>query len=325
MTISVALCTFNGSKYLAKQIDSILSQQNYNVDEIIVCDDGSSDGTLEILSKYQNLNPNIFKVYKNEITLGSTKNFEKSISLCIGDYIFLSDQDDIWKKDKIYKTIHHFKNNPDHEAVFTNADLIDENDTITTSNTLWDYIYFYEKELKKPINLFNVITLNGNIATGATMCITKNTKKKIIPFLNNPKILHDEMISKKMSLQNKLGYISENLISYRLHKSQQVGIKNKKLNNKKTRLKRIMLGLEYPKNVFERRYIFVKSFSKYKTIRNLANEFRLSIEEKEEQLKLIKKSKTECMDTLLKIKKSNIILYWYYLTIDKISKKRQLN
>ena len=323
MKISVALCTYNGSQYLTRQLDSILTQLNYIPDEIIICDDKSSDTTLAILNDYTILYPGIFKVYVNEINLGSTKNFEKAISLCSGDYIFLSDQDDIWKSDKVTKTIHHFENNPNLEGVFSNADLIDENDVIINNKTLWDCVSFFENELEKPIDILSLIATNGNIATGATMCITKFAIDGIIPFLKNSGNLHDEIIAKKIAFSNKLGYISENLISYRIHKSQQIGIKKTNQKKKKIRLKRILLGLKTPKSIFDYRYLFIKYYSRYKTYLNLHENIRLTPEEKKNQFLLIEKSKIDCFTIMLDIKKLNIILYYYYLTIDKLSKKRQ--
>jgi Glycosyltransferases involved in cell wall biogenesis len=95
MTTSVALCTFNGEKFLRQQIDSILNQ-SMKVDEIVVCDDRSKDATIDILNGYQKKYPSVFKIYQNESNLGSVKNFERAVSLCSNEIIFLSDQDDFW-------------------------------------------------------------------------------------------------------------------------------------------------------------------------------------------------------------------------------------
>ena len=87
MKTSVALCTFNGEKYLRKQLDSIL-EQTVAVDEIVVCDDLSTDATLSILNQYKETFPNIFKIHANEKNLRSVKNFEKAISLCENEIVF---------------------------------------------------------------------------------------------------------------------------------------------------------------------------------------------------------------------------------------------
>ena len=147
MNISVALCTFNGEKYIEKQLDSILNQ-SIKVNEIIVCDDHSVDTTISILDKYSLNYPELFKLHKNENNLRSNKNFEKAISLCTGDYIFLSDQDDLWREDKVEKTLNVFSKNPTAEGVFSNATLINDIDQLLFKDiSLWDSVYFFENQI----------------------------------------------------------------------------------------------------------------------------------------------------------------------------------
>ena len=92
--ISIAMATYNGDKYIKEQIDSILNQTIQDF-EIVICDDCSTDGTVRILHEYAK-NDKRFHIYQNEDNLGFKKNFEKAITLCQGEYIALSDQDDIW-------------------------------------------------------------------------------------------------------------------------------------------------------------------------------------------------------------------------------------
>lgn len=265
MKLSVALCTFNGEKFIEQQINSILNQ-SIKVDEIVVCDDQSTDKTVEILKKLQSENSAIV-IVENEINLRSTKNFEKAISLCTGDFIFLSDQDDVWYVQKVEKTLAVFKENPLAEGVFSNANLIDENNAVFTNKTIWDSVFFLEKELKKPLNFFDIIAKNGNVVTGATLCIKKEVKSFIVPF--SEENLHDEWIATLLALRETLFYSKENLISYRIHNSQQVGMKNLDKIEKKTHKKRIILGLEQPKKFSDYRYLLKKMFLKEKGLINL--------------------------------------------------------
>ena len=76
--ISVALCTYNGEKYLPEQLESIL-QQSMPVNELVVCDDRSSDSTLKILQEFAEKAPFPLRIFQNETNLGSTKNFEKCL------------------------------------------------------------------------------------------------------------------------------------------------------------------------------------------------------------------------------------------------------
>ncbi|WP_199233914.1 glycosyltransferase, partial [Pedobacter sp. HMWF019] len=99
--ISIALCTYNGEKFLKEQMDSLVHQDYPNL-EIIVVDDCSSDRTIEILQSYSQ-RFSFIKIYQNTQNLGYIKNFEKAIHLCTGELIALSDQDDIWMLNKISK------------------------------------------------------------------------------------------------------------------------------------------------------------------------------------------------------------------------------
>ena len=100
MILSVALCTYNGGKFLDEQLESII-MQSLSVDEIIICDDCSNDNTIELIHFYQNKYPGLIHLYQNKQSLGTIKNFENAISLTTGDLIFLADQDDIWHSDKV--------------------------------------------------------------------------------------------------------------------------------------------------------------------------------------------------------------------------------
>src|SRR6476469_1300094 len=117
--ISIALCTYNGSKYLEKQILSIINQTYKNI-EIIVVDDCSSDNTFEITqilaSKYEQI-----KSYRNTENIGFNKNFEKAIKLTTGYFIAISDQDDIWLENKLQRL---YDNLQDKWLIFSNSEWV---------------------------------------------------------------------------------------------------------------------------------------------------------------------------------------------------------
>ena len=93
--ISVVMCTYNGAKFIKEQVDSILQQTEADF-ELVVCDDCSNDGTWEILQEYASGHDDI-RIFRNEQNLGFLKNYEKALGLASGEYIALSDKDDIWK------------------------------------------------------------------------------------------------------------------------------------------------------------------------------------------------------------------------------------
>src|SRR5215208_90703 len=96
----VAMCTYNGAQFVAEQLDSIAAQTR-RPDELVVCDDGSDDATPEIIREFAHRASFPLRFYVNETNLGSTRNFERAISLCEGDFIALADQDDVWLPEKL--------------------------------------------------------------------------------------------------------------------------------------------------------------------------------------------------------------------------------
>jgi glycosyltransferase involved in cell wall biosynthesis len=116
-TISIALCTYNGERFLPRQLASILEQTRLP-DEMVVCDDGSTDGTLEILHDFADQATFPVEVIRNGHTLGSSENFVQAIGLCEGTFIALSDQDDIWYPSRLERSEQELNNHPEAALLF---------------------------------------------------------------------------------------------------------------------------------------------------------------------------------------------------------------
>src|SRR5437868_14993155 len=95
--VSIALCTYNGQDFLRKQLNSLLDQSYKNL-QIVVCDDASTDATIDLINTYKD---DRLVRHFNRTNIGYVKNFEQAISLCTGEFIALCDQDDMWRPDKI--------------------------------------------------------------------------------------------------------------------------------------------------------------------------------------------------------------------------------
>jgi glycosyltransferase involved in cell wall biosynthesis len=324
MKISVAMCTYNGEKYIKEQLESILNQSR-SIDEIIICDDGSNDKTIAIIEKIQLEYPYKISLYKNDFTLRSTKNFEKSVSLCSGDFIFLSDQDDVWKENKVEKIIQYFLKNPLTEAVFSNGDLIDDKNEKIKNNTLWDSVFFMENQLEKPINLFKLISSKRNMVTGATLCIKKEIKNLILPFPDVKKYYHDEWIAIIIASRKKLDYISDELISYRIHTGQQIGGKSnikKGITQKHIKLSNYVLGKTNPKSYQDFNLLSKNYFRNYLKFKNVSENTK---DETPISFKDIANSNLELFKNYNNLqKKANPFLYFFRNLVDKIRGKRQL-
>jgi len=227
--ISVALCTYNGELYLREQLESIL-KQTHLPDEIIVCDDCSTDSTLEILDEFRKIFPIPFEIYLNKKNLGVSKNFERAISLCTGDIIVLSDQDDVWMLERIKKVIEVFDNKKDCSYVFSNAYVVNEN-LYQSGYTMWESISFNKRQRENFKKGFQLdILLKHYVVTGATMAFRSELKKNILPI---PNIwFHDAWIALMGSIFGKGCFIDEPLIYYRQHNSQLIGGKKSSIVEK---------------------------------------------------------------------------------------------
>ena len=231
MMLSVALCTYNGAQFIRAQIESIL-RQTLPVDEIVVCDDGSTDNTLQIIESFCQETPTKIRIYRNETNLGVCANFQKAVNLCNGDIIFLSDQDDVWYPNKVEVIFRWFEENPDKCVVFSNADLIDMNGEPIAGKTCFDSVGFTETTQKHFAEGFQLeIFSKINRATGATMAI-KSDHHRYNTLLNiynnsdiqNSRLLHDSFYANLAASEGKLGFIPSSLMQYRIHNSQSMGL-----------------------------------------------------------------------------------------------------
>jgi glycosyltransferase involved in cell wall biosynthesis len=199
---SVALCTYNGAAFLREQLRSIV-EQSVPPDQIVLCDDGSTDETLTIAHEFP------CEIHTTDFRLGTAANFDRAVSLCRGDVIFLADQDDVWHRDKIAKVLQR-----DALCVFTDARLIDDTGA-PLGRTLWQHFAFDGSR-----RLLDTLA-NTNVVTGATMAFRLSLRKVIQPI--PPDQPHDWWIALIAAAMNSLVAIAEPLIDYRLHEHQQTG------------------------------------------------------------------------------------------------------
>lgn len=130
MEVSIALATMNGAGFLRTQLESFCSQTRLP-DQLVVTDDGSTDGTVEIVEQIAATAPFEVVLHRNGTNLGVTKNFENAISRCSGEIVFLSDQDDIWFPDKIERVLATFEAHPTTQLVINDARIVDASATPT--------------------------------------------------------------------------------------------------------------------------------------------------------------------------------------------------
>ncbi|HLM61925.1 MAG TPA: glycosyltransferase family 2 protein [Pyrinomonadaceae bacterium] len=221
--ISIALCTYNGEKFLPAQLESYLAQTRVP-DELVVSDDCSTDKTARIIEEFSRRVAFPVRFHRNEKNLRSTKNFERAISLCTGDLIFLSDQDDVWMPHKLARIEEEFSEHQKVGMVFSDAEIVDEN-LQPLGRNLWSFTFSDEnRKDTSDGNFFNVL-LSQNVVTGATMAFRAEYREIFMPIPEGiPNLIHDGWISLLIANETDVAFIDEPLIKYRQHAGQQLGI-----------------------------------------------------------------------------------------------------
>ncbi|MEA5139322.1 glycosyltransferase family 2 protein [Arcicella rigui] len=224
-TLSIALCTYNGGKFLREQLQS-LANQTLLPFEIVITDDCSTDNTEQIVEEFKDVLR--IRFYKNPSPLRVNKNFEKAISLCKGDIIVPCDQDDIWHPEKLSTICRYFKNNPTQLTVFSDAILIDESGN-SLGKTFWSVVRFHALQIQQWKNGYAFdLLLHGNRTAGCMMAFRKELLEYTLPFPTHiPEMIHDGWLTIMSAMFNRLGMIEETLISYRQHQFQQIGTRPK--------------------------------------------------------------------------------------------------
>jgi glycosyltransferase involved in cell wall biosynthesis len=200
-SISVAMTTFNGSKYLGEQLKS-LSSQTVKPLELVVCDDGSTDETMTILDSFAALAPFAVRISQNAEHLGYQRNFIKSASLCKGSLIAFCDQDDIWNDDKLEVVNQHF---------MASDDLLVGH----------DYSVFFENGRQLIPSYFHNLALSGLLPVVSISGCSLALRRELIEMVAWPppesNWSHDMWVSFVALLLGKRGYIRQPLIQYRMH------------------------------------------------------------------------------------------------------------
>ncbi len=201
MKVSVCIATYNGSNYIKDQINSILCQLS-DYDEIIISDDNSSDNTIDIIKEF---NDDRIILIRNQYKHGATYNFENALKNVKGDYIFLSDQDDIWMPEKLATMIHYLKY---FDLVISDCIVVDSDNKVINDS------YFALVNSRK--GFFKNIVKNSYL--GCCMAFNRYVLQKSLPFPRNL-VAHDIWIGLISEIYGNVAFIDTKLIFYRRHGS----------------------------------------------------------------------------------------------------------
>ena len=218
--ISVAMCTYNGARFLKEQLASIGSQSMLPA-ELVICDDGSTDETLAVLEDFAGRAPFRVRLIRNPQNLGYAKNFEQAIRLCEYEFIALCDQDDIWYANKLAVLSSLLANDHALGGVFSDGDLIGP-DGAPRARSLWQTFHFKYRERRRfASGRATELLLRENKVTGMTMMFRASLREVLLPIPAT--WIHDGWLAWMLCLHSTLAACPERLVAYRLHGSQQVG------------------------------------------------------------------------------------------------------
>jgi glycosyltransferase involved in cell wall biosynthesis len=220
MGVSIALCTYNGERFLGQQLDSIAAQER-PPDELVVSDDCSTDRTAEMVRRFAETAPFPVRLSVNRDNVGSTRNFSAAIQRCRHEFILLADQDDVWLPRKVAALESALS---ESDAVgFACSDAVRINDcSQPIPGSLWDAIRFSRRErrLMREGRSFKVLS-RRNTVTGATMAFRAKFKDWLLPV--PAEWVHDGWIALLIAAVAECRLVEEPLLFYRQHAGQQLG------------------------------------------------------------------------------------------------------
>ncbi len=226
--VSLILATYNGEKYLLPLLDS-LKEQSYKDFEVIITDDCSKDKTPLLIKEYIEKNhlSNWF-FYENEKNLGYVLNFKKGISLAKGDIIFLCDEDDIWNKEKLEVMVPLFQGKElligsSFKKIDGNGNSIEDSNFLSCFSSNHGLIKKKIFSRKKKLSFRDLFVYS--FTPGCCMAFSSKIKNDVLASLESAP--HDYLISCLASARKEAYYLKDELISYRLHSSNTIGISNK--------------------------------------------------------------------------------------------------
>ena len=214
--ISVVLALYNGQKYILQQLESLLNQ-TVKPDEVIICDDCSTDNSVELCRKFiEDNHLDGWRVFENSENVGYCRNFYRALELSHGDYIFFCDQDDVWDSEKIEVLVRFLEKNKRFSAIACNYRLIDSNGEESPNLT----VPHYNPRFDGTLDEIKVESLIGHsYIRGCALCIRKEIKEKVCPIELKDLLGHDWQIVMLCALEGKAALLNTALMGYRCHEN----------------------------------------------------------------------------------------------------------
>ena len=224
LSVSVALGTYNSARYIEPQLTSIFGQDS-TIDELVVSDDGSTDGTVDLVRRifeHGSARSTKLVLLRSRERQGVTRNFEKAVSATTSELVVLSDHDDVWHPDRVSKAIHAFESDEELLLQHSNARLVDANGS-PLGISLFDALGVTEAERKSISDdrAFDAY-IRRNLATGATVTFRRSVLDAALPF--PPEWVHDEWLAIIASAIGRTALLDDPLLDYRQHGNNAIGV-----------------------------------------------------------------------------------------------------
>lgn len=230
-SVSVALATYNGEKYVLQQIDSILNQLS-PTDQLIISDNGSTDSTIPLIQEHYGADPRVELISCRD--KGVIANFSFALSYCKNEIIFLSDQDDIWQPNKVEIFLNNFSQHPEISVIMSDIEVVDNNlKTIIPS-------FFAYRGTRLGV-LKNIVK---NTYIGCAMAMRKSFIQPLLPIPKDVP-MHDMWIGIMANKKKQAMLIPDKLVLYRRHEATVTTVENNS-----TWLEKLKWRYSIIKNVF---------------------------------------------------------------------------
>lgn len=189
MTIGIAVALYNGMRFLEEQLDT-LRLQSRPADKVVLCDDGSTDGTPDFVRSYieQHSLQESWLIIQNPTNLGYIRNFYKAMDLCGTDLIFLSDQDDIWQPDKLKKMTNIMESRPEINLLSCRYGIIDANGQIQQS-----FVEGAAREDEQTLPIHTKDIMQAYRWPGMILCVRGDFFRALLPRIDGCNVAHDFM------------------------------------------------------------------------------------------------------------------------------------
>ncbi len=229
LRLSIVMCTYNGATYLQAQLDSLLAQTRLP-DEMVISDDASTDGTPAMLEAFAVTAGGLgidVRLSRHPSNVGFVENFSSALRQATGDVVFLCDQDDIWRADKLAVMAARFAQDPDLLLLHSDARLVDARGR-SLNCLMFEALQMtaQEKQAIHDGRAFEVV-MRRSFVTGATAVVRREVIGLALPIAAD--WIHDEWIAAVVSAVGKMDFVDAPLIDYRQHGGNQIGARRRTL------------------------------------------------------------------------------------------------